>query len=259
MHRTSKEISRPSLYIVSWASDVSSHATHPSKVIKLLQKLLLKSIAPVALILIYLAAGVAVATGGTSIFHTFGDGFSLTDDKVRTSVIVRNDAPISFPGIELPYSYDALIEQGSARCQVRTVEGVKQCGTTTVGLGTLKPGENKSGPVEIFPNHANFTVRFYAYAWVFWFHSTVANVAVSCSTSDGRDYTCVTSGEGRLGAPPAIAFCSSACVLVNLLFSSAGALLMMLLLFSLRRRGSPVRHLARRRAYSDTRGLGSRR
>ena len=226
---------------MAWASDVSSHARQPSKSIKLSQELLLKSIAPVALILIYLAAGIAVATNGTSIFHTFGDGFSLTDDEVKTSVIVRNDAPISFPGIELPYSYDAVIEQGNARCQVRTVEGVKQCGTTTVGLGTLKPGQSKSGPVEIFPNHANFTARFYAYAWVFWFHAVVANVAVSCSTIDGRDYACVSSGEGRPGAPPAVEFCSNACVLVNMLFSTGAALLMSLFVLLLARRPSRAR------------------
>jgi len=50
---------------------------------------------PMILILISLAVIFAIQANATQVSHTLGDGFTLTDDAIKTSVIVRNYSPIS--------------------------------------------------------------------------------------------------------------------------------------------------------------------
>jgi hypothetical protein len=165
------------------------------------EQVLPKFIAPLGLMLIYLWLSITFALLGTPIFDTFGDGFFLQDDKVTTGVVIRNDSPVSFPGIYLSYSYGARVLHGNAACELDTVEGTEPCGSMLVGIGTIKQGESKVGYVEIFPNHGNFTVMFTAHVLVFCYSAPVADVVVSCSTRNGTDYTCVRPG-GQKGAPP---------------------------------------------------------
>jgi hypothetical protein len=153
----------------------------------------------IVILFISLALGLSAATS-TSIFHSFGNGFTLADNQVQTSVIVRNESPFSVPNVAFPYSYGAQIIEGSARCELLTAEGTRSCGTTTVDLGTIKQTESKIGNLTIFPNHGNFTIEYSAYVWLFTFPFRVASIQVACSSENGIDYTCA-----RVGAEPVTA------------------------------------------------------
>ncbi len=115
-------------------------------------------------------------------------------DGLTTAVIVQNRAPVSFPGVKIPYSYGAEIVKGNVTCQLVTAEGVEPCGQITIDLGTIEQGERKEGPVTIFPNGQNFTVKFAAYISIFSLIVQAGSVTATCSTTDGMAYACKREG-----------------------------------------------------------------
>jgi len=150
---------------------------------------------------IYVALGTAFALYGTTIFHSFGDGFSLSNHNITTHVIIRNDALIVLPLVELPYSYGVEVLEGNATCQLRTAEGIKSCGSAEIGLGTIKQGKSEAGPVDVYPNHGNFTLKYTAYVSMLSFQLAAAQVTVSCSTTNGFRYGCLRAGEPTAPLP----------------------------------------------------------
>jgi hypothetical protein len=164
-----------------------------------------KALAALVTVIVVLLLSFVLSLVATSIFHAFGNGFVLTDDRIVTSVIVRNDSPFPFPGVQLSYSYDARIVDGNAQCELPTAEGIKPCGSVKVDLGAIKPSEPKKGSVIVLPSHGNFTIEYRAYVWILTCTWEVASVSVSCTTNDGANYTCArTTGPSETPTPPPI-------------------------------------------------------
>lgn len=159
------------------------------------------AVAAIIVLVLYLPIALLAAMVTTSVYHTFGDGFS-SEDSISTSVIVRNGSPFSFPGVELSYSYGARIVNGNATCQLPTSEGIKACGYYTVDLGVIRSGESKKGNLTLSPNHGNFTMQYSANVWVLGCLIKVNSVNVSCHTNDGTHYTCAREGLTPEVLPP---------------------------------------------------------
>jgi len=153
-----------------------------------------------ALILIGLAFSWAIQANSTEVSHTLGNGFNLTSDSINTQVIVRNYSPLlaSIPSVELPYSYGASIVEGKARCELNVTEGVSPCGSRTVWLGIIQPGERKAGVLTIHPNYGNFTINMTAQVWVLSLSFEAAQTYVHCWTNDGTKYACGANKEAQL-------------------------------------------------------------
>jgi len=144
----------------------------------------------VGVLLISLGLSLVSASNGISISHGFGDAFTLSDDTILATAIVRNHSPFSVPYVTLSYSYGAQVIEGNALCELNMTEGLAACGSRTVWLGTINPGESKTGKVMIQPKHGNFTLAWSIQVWVFSFFWDVASANVHCRTPDGSHYAC---------------------------------------------------------------------
>lgn len=158
-------------------------------------------LSPAIVILISLIVVFAIQSYATQVSHTLGDGFTLCDDTIKTSVIVRNNSPISIPSVELPYSYGARVIEGNAGCDLNLTEGIRPCGSRTVWLGIINRGESKAGALTIHPNHGNFTIKLSAQVWVFSQSFDAAQTHVYCWTNDGEKYSCNAGFETLPGEP----------------------------------------------------------
>jgi len=126
-----------------------------------------KIIAPILIgILIYVGLGSIFVYLGTTIYDDFPTTNFTFSEYVPHSVILRNNAPFSFPFVNPAFiGYINIIDgKEQINCFVESGKGKIPCESNSIDLGYIPAGEDKNFKVYITPsNNYNFTIQINSY------------------------------------------------------------------------------------------------
>ena len=125
-----------------------------------------KIITPILVtILIYIVLGSIFIYFGTTIFNDLSAPNIIINEYAPHSVIIRNNAPFTFPFVNPSFIGSIYITGTSEKvtCSVQSVSGNIPCETTQIDLGTIDAGKQTTFYFYINPNGNNFSITMNSY------------------------------------------------------------------------------------------------
>ena len=129
---------------------------------------------------------------GSTIYDDFPDkGITFNEYTPRT-IIIRNNAPFTFPFVNPGFMtrVNIINQSGNISCQVETGKGNIDCNRTSIDLGVISAGNEKN--VKIFlssSDNSNFSIQIDAYLNLL--HNVqVQSKIIRCMNSVNKEYIC---------------------------------------------------------------------